>query len=248
MMPVEVSTVPIIFNRYPAVLTIVRDITERKFLARRLIETIIQTEEIERTRIAKDLHDEIGPLLSALKIYMTSFVENDNIEKKNIIAGHIGVIIRDMIDSIKDISNDMSPHILVNFGLMAAIQNILDLFSQNISIHFQSNIDQKRFPEIVESVIYRVIKELINNTIKHASADDIHITINYSGHMLECHYHDNGIGFDQTVLNHEQSKGMGLSNIKSRIQSLGGHFDIVTSPGNGFEISLYLKTSSNNEN
>jgi len=246
IVPIEISSVPIIFNRQQAILTIVRDITERKFMARRLIETIIQTEEIERTRIAKDLHDEIGPLMSALKIYVTSFVENENMERKNNIASHIGVIIRDMIESIKNISNDMSPHILVNFGLIAAIQNISDLFTRNIAIHLQSNIGKTRFPEIVESVIYRVIKELINNTIKHAKAQDIFIDLNYNLLSLECHYRDNGIGFDLNNYFNAPATGMGLNNIKSRIQSLGGHLEILTSPGHGFEILLSLNTGTAN--
>jgi PAS domain S-box-containing protein len=243
IVPVEISSVPIIFNRQQAILTIVRDITERKFMSRRLIETIIQTEEVERTRIAKDLHDEIGPLMSALKIYVTSFIENENIDRKNNIAGHIGVIIRDMIESIKNISNDMSPHILVNFGLIAAIQNITDLFTRNIAIHLQSNIGKTRFPEIVESVVYRIIKELINNTIKHAQASDIDINLNYSAMSLDCHYKDNGIGFDLNNYFNTPASGMGLSNIKSRIQSLGGRLDMITSPGKGFELFLSLKTA-----
>jgi len=238
IIPVEINSVPIVFNRQASFLTIVRDITERKFHARRLIETMIQTEEAERTRIAKDLHDEIGPLLSALKIYMTSFIESENNEKKNNIAGRIGVIIRDMIDSVKNISNDMSPHVLVNFGLTAAIQNISDIFSRNINIHLQSYIQDTRFPEIVESVIYRVIKELINNTIKHAHANDIYITINFDGNILVCRYRDNGIGF--TAKANPKDQGMGLLNIKSRVQSLGGHLDIITNPKKGFELTLYL--------
>jgi PAS domain S-box-containing protein len=242
--PVEISSVPIIFNRQPAVLTIVRDITERKFLARRLIETIIQTEEAERTRIAKDLHDEIGPLLSALKIYMTSFVENKDIEKKNSIATNIGVIIREMIESVKNISNDMSPHVLVNFGLMAAIQNISELFSRNIAIRLESNIEQTRFPEIVESVVYRVIKELINNTIKHAQASEIHISVNYDSRVLECRYKDNGTGFDPYDNPNAKSQGMGLNNIKSRIQSLGGRLEIMTRKGKGFELAFNIITGA----
>ncbi len=246
IIPVEISSVPIVFNRKQAVLTIVRDITERKFLSRRLIEAIIQTEEVERTRIAKDLHDEIGPLMSALKIYITSFMENENIDRKNNIASHISIIIRDMIESIKNISNDMSPHILVNFGLMAAIQNISDLFTRNIAIHLQSNIGKTRFPEIVESVVYRVIKELINNTIKHSQAHDIYISLNYSTLSLDCRYKDNGIGFDLNKYFNAPARGMGLNNIKSRIQSLGGRMDMITSPGNGFELLLSLKTAAVN--
>jgi PAS domain S-box-containing protein len=240
----EINNKPIVFNHKNAIISAMRNITERKSLSRKLFETIIRTEEEERSRIAKDLHDEIGPLLSALKIYTTSFVENDNIEKKNNLAGQIGVIIRDMIESVKNISNDMSPHVLVNFGLIAAIQNISDIFSRNISIHLQSNIEKIRFSEIVESVIYRVVKELINNTIKHAHASDVHIILNYYDQKLECRYKDNGIGFDLNQYLNNQTLGMGLNNIRSRIQSLDGHLDMITSPGKGFELTLYLKSNA----
>jgi len=246
IIPMEINNVPIIFNRKNAILTVMRDITERKTIARKLFETIIKTEEEERTRIAKNLHDEIGPLLSALKIYMTSFTQNPNFEKKNEIAAQINIIIRDMIESVKNISNDMSPHILVNFGLFAAIKNITDLFSRNVAIHLQSDIDHIRFPDIVESVIYRVVKELINNSVKHARAKDIFIRLYYSGRTLGCSYRDNGVGFEWYEQNMRDIKGMGLTNIRSRIQSLGGHLEIVTSPGHGFEINLFLETPTAN--
>jgi PAS domain S-box-containing protein len=243
VIPVEISSVPIVFNRNHAVLTIVRDINERKFLARRLIETIIQTEETERSRIARDLHDEIGPLLSALKIYTTAFIENKIPEKRDHLADNIGSIIRDLIDSVKDISNDMSPHILDNFGITAAIQNISDLFSRDLAISVKSEIGKLRFPEIAESVIFRVVKELVNNTIKHARAKEVLIRLDYDGKMLHCDYRDDGIGFDLETFQNSSAKGMGLGNIKTRIQSLGGMYDIQTHPGKGFQISVYLKTT-----
>jgi PAS domain S-box-containing protein len=242
IVPMEINNVPIIFNQKNAILTVMRDITERKTIARKLFETIIKTEEEERTRIAKNLHDEIGPVLSALKIYLTSFVDNPNVDKKIEMAGQISMIIRDMIESVRNISNDMSPHILVNFGLIAAIRSISDLFSRNIAIHLHTNFDQTRFPDIVESVIYRVIKELINNTVKHAHASDIFIRVDYNGHILECNYKDNGIGFNMNEYNTQTSKGMGITNIRSRIHSLGGRLHMVTSPGNGFEISFFMET------
>jgi PAS domain S-box-containing protein len=248
IVPFEINNVPIMFNHKNAILTVMRDITERKSIARKLFETIIQTEEQERSRIARDLHDEIGPLMSALKIYTTSFMESHSEEKKNKLAEQMGLIMRDVIESIKEISNDMSPHILVNFGLHAAIQNIISLFSKNLQIHQQSNIDNLRFPSTVESVVYRIIKELINNTVKHAKAGNIYIRLNFSNPVLICQYRDDGIGFDMQNQIHLQAKGMGISNIISRIQSLGGDYAVSTSPGNGFEISLEIQASSLNSN
>ncbi len=244
LMPFEISNVPIMFNNINAILTVMRNIAERKSIARRLFETIIQTEEEERSRIARDLHDEIGPLISALKIYITSFSESKSVEKKNKLASQMGTIIHDVIEAIKEISNDMSPHVLVYFGLHAAVQSIVNLFSKNMKIHLQSGIGNLRFSGTVESVVYRIIKELINNTVKHANASDIYIELAYLHSALVCHYRDNGIGFEiKGQLPNEQERGMGISNIISRVKSLGGELAINTSPGNGFEIRLVIQTS-----
>jgi PAS domain S-box-containing protein len=243
VIPYEINNVPIMFNRQKAILTVMRDITDRKSIARRLFETIIETEEVERLRIARDLHDEIGPLMSALKIFTTSYTESSNPERKNKLAGQISVIIRDMIDSIKEISNDMSPHVLVNFGLQAALQNIINLFSRNLAIHNQSNLEQLRFSNTVESVVYRIIKELIHNTVKHARANNIYIQLEYAEPLLLCHYRDDGIGFEFQQISQLQSKGMGISNMVSRIKSLGGDLEINTSPGKGFSLDLKIRTT-----
>jgi PAS domain S-box-containing protein len=243
IIPCEVNNVPLVFNNKNAILTVMRDITERKSIARKLFETIIQTEEQERSRIARDLHDEIGPLISALKIYTTSFIETNNLEKKDKLAGQMGIIIRDVIESVKNISNDMSPHVLVNFGLLAAFQNVINLFSRNLSIQLSSNITGMRFTATVESVVYRIFKELVNNTVKHAKASNIFINIDYSDSALVCHYRDDGIGFDWPLPLNSQVKGMGINNIMTRIQSLGGDFEIQAEPEHGFEINFVFQTT-----
>ncbi len=248
VMSFEINSIPIVFNKKNAILTIMRDIAERKNHARKLFETIIQTEEDERTRIARDLHDEIGPLMSALKIYTNSFLECKNAEKKDKLAAQMGIIIREVIESIKTISNDMSPHVLVNFGLLAAIQNFIELFSKNIRIKLTSNIGDQRFPTTVESLIYRIIKELINNTIKHARASEIFINIEYSNAALVCRYSDNGIGFDWKQQLKLPAKGMGISNIITRIRTLGGELEVHSEHRHGFEINFVLRTAPKDVN
>jgi PAS domain S-box-containing protein len=243
----EISSMQIVFNQKNAILSIMHDINERKTHARKVFETIIQTEEEERTRIARDLHDEIGPLISALKIFTTSFIESSSPEKKDKLATHMSSIVRDVLESIKIISNDMSPHVLVNFGLMAAINNFIDIFSKNIDIHLHSNLDNTRFPSTAESLIYRVIKELINNTVKHAKATEIQIDLEYSNGSLKCHYKDNGIGFNWKEQVESPAKGMGINNIIARIRSLGGDFEVHSEePNKGFEISFILQTPTKN--
>ncbi len=241
--PFEINSVPIVFNQKGAILSIIRDLTERKLSARKLFETIIQTEEQERSRIARDLHDEIGPLISALKIYTSSFIESPDIERRNEIADQIGKIARDLIDSVKTISNDMSPHVLENFGLYSAIKGIINLFSDDIRISFSNNISEMRFPITVESVIYRVFKELINNTVRHAHAKNIYINMDYIDSVLLCNYRDDGIGFDISQNVRTPIKGMGINNIITRIKSLGGEYEIHSEPGSGFEINFAIITN-----
>jgi signal transduction histidine kinase len=155
-------------------------------------------------------------------------------------------IVRDVLESIKIISNDMSPHVLVNFGLMAAINNFIDIFSKNIAIHLQSNLNNTRFPSTIESLIYRIIKELINNTVKHAKATEIQISLEYNNCNLKCHYKDNGIGFNWKEQVESPAKGMGINNIVTRIRSLGGDFEVHSELNRGFEISFILQTPTKN--
>jgi PAS domain S-box-containing protein len=243
----EVSSVPIVFNQKNAILSIMRDIGERKNHARKLFETVVQTEEDERNRIARDLHDEIGPLISALKIFINSFIEASEQAKKDKLAAQMGIIVREVIDSIKIISNDMSPHVLVNFGILAATQNFINLFSRNISVKLTSNIDNIRFPKTVESLIYRIIKELINNTVKHAFASGVKLDLTYNNKILTCIYSDDGIGFNWKKQLESPARGMGLHNIITRINSLGGNFDVDESSRKGFHIRFELQTITRND-
>jgi signal transduction histidine kinase len=223
-----------------------RDIAERKQHARKLFETIIQTEEEERSRFARDIHDDIGPLISALKIFTTSFLETSDTERKDKLAQQIGSIIREVIDSVKTISNDLSPHVLLNFGLHAAICNFIELFSKNVDITLSSNLGTMRFQATEESLIYRIIKELINNTVKHARATNIKIDIDYYEPALICHYRDNGMGFDWEHQISSMPKGLGINNIIARIRSLGGEYEVVSKPEHGFEINIVLQMKPQN--
>jgi signal transduction histidine kinase len=241
--PFEVSSVPIVFNQQNVILHVMRNIAERRNHARKLFETIIQTEEDERARMARDLHDEIGPLISALKIYSTTFLESKNAEKKEKLATQMGSIVKDLLESIKVISNDMSSHVLTNFGLPAALENFINHFTKNITINLNTNLERYRFPSPVESLVYRIIKELLNNTIKHASATQVDIDISWTGNGIHCNYRDNGIGFDWNKQLQSPSQGMGINNIITRIKSLDGDFTINSAPNNGFEINFLLKTA-----
>ena len=200
----------------------------RRESEKRVLQAIIQTEEHERKRFAKDLHDGLGPLLSTVKMSVSTLSELEVDENRKLIIQNADMVINEAIKSIKDIANNLSPHMLNNFGLASAIKNFTNKINSSgaISLIFENNIQDKRYQEDIEVIIYRVSCELINNTIKHANAHNIEIHLKQQGGMLLFSYSDDGKGFDVNQVIHGHSKGMGYSNIMSRVRSIKGTIDI----------------------
>lgn len=201
----------------------------RLLMEKKILSAIVRTEENERKRFAKDLHDGLGPLLSNLKMSVSTLERIENRKEMDEILENMKEVSIEAINGIKQISNNLSPHILENFGIIHALEN----FSKTIEINCKtrikiiSNFDDLRFPYNIEIVLYRVINELINNTIKHSKATEIQILLNKIGEKLEIEYSDNGIGFDSNKIAHDHS-GMGISNIKSRIKTINGRIDLFS--------------------
>lgn len=208
---------------------------EKSILEKRLLQAIIQAEESERKRFAKDLHDELGPILSTVKMSLSTVLRREYDEVSRNILLNTDTAIDEAIRSIRVISDNLSPHILENFGLSKAIRNFIHKINltDTIQIDFTTNISEQRFDNDVEVVIYRVLCELLTNTIKHARAGTVEITIIVIGNQLHCTYQDDGIGFDFTDTARIHESGMGISNILSRITSLDGQFNYVTEKGKG---------------
>jgi signal transduction histidine kinase len=209
---------------------------EKRDIEKNMLNAIIQTEETERKRFAKDLHDGLGPILSTVKMSVSSLSRSEKDETTRKILRNTDMVIDEAIKSIREISNNLSPHILNNFGLNKAMRNFINKInlSGTIKITFVSNIEEERFESNLEVVLYRVICELINNTLKHAGATSIRITLEKQGEMIFCHYRDNGVGFDMKNFSFANpSSGMGYSNMVSRINSLKGTFDLFAENGKG---------------
>ena len=139
------------------------------------------------------------------------------------------------IATIKDISNNLSPHILTNFGLASAIGAFTTKINQTkaIVIDFNSNMEKIRLENDKEVVIYRAVCELINNSILHSGASKIEIELNKHEKFVTLQFYDNGRGFDTSSLRHDDSKGMGLSNIETRVKTVEGVFILESTPGKG---------------
>jgi len=202
---------------------------------KRVINVIINTEENERKRLAKDLHDGLGPLMSTVKMSLSALSERIKDPPGTVILNNTNHLVNEAINTLKDISNNLSPHVLLNFGLTSAIGAFTTKINQTkaIEIDFKSNMENQRLENDKEVVLYRAACELINNSIRHSGASKIEIDLNKHEKFVTLQFNDNGRGFDTSTLSKEETKGMGLSNIETRVRSIEGVFILESTPGKG---------------
>ncbi|MBP8782447.1 MAG: sensor histidine kinase [Paludibacteraceae bacterium] len=212
----------------------------RKENESRVFAAIIKTEERERQTFAKELHDGLGPILSSVKMALSAINQSIAGNTNTQIIHKTNLAIDEAIITIKEISNKLSPHILTNFGLDKALRNFIDtvVINKNITVSFRSDIENKRFDFTVETVLYRVVCELLANTLHHAQAQNISIFIQNTPQELTLIYTDDGIGFTPE---NTKNSGMGLSNIQSRIASIHGVISIESSEGKGVQVFITVK-------
>jgi signal transduction histidine kinase len=205
----------------------------RKDTERRVLSAIIHTEERERRYFAKELHDGLAPILSSIKLSLSALKKTEGVKREEILS-NTDRLINEAIRSIRETSDKLSPHLLKNFGIVKAVEAYLETIRQAVSIpiSFNTNLDSMRLPETIETAIFRIIGELLNNTLRHAGAKHIGIDLFLEGNTLRLDYFDNGLGFDpQQPL--PDRDGRGLSNIRSRAKSAGGRLQITSRQGEG---------------
>ena len=219
-----------------------RLIYERSIFSKRLLSAVLRTEERSRSQFAKELHDGMGPLLSSAKMSLSAISTEGMSADQQEILRNTRFVIDEAIRSVREISNNMSPQVLVDFGLARAVQNFISRIQSlhTIEIEFKTNLGKERFDSDIEVVLYRVVCELINNSLKHSGCTKIEVSIVQNGGDLELKYNDNGCGFNPHAL---ISGGMGMSNITSRIESLNGELHITSKEGEGMQVEVRVGTS-----
>ncbi len=211
---------------------------------KRILSAILSTEEKERWRFSKELHDGLGPLLSSTKMSLTALKKDELSQYNNDIVNNTLYVLEEAIRSLREVSNNLSPHTLTDFGLARATQNFINRSTKgsDIEIKFSTNLKKERFDTEVEVILYRVICELINNSLKHAQCSNITLKLFYENSIIFINYKDDGKGFNPQAV---MDVGMGLSNINSRISSLKGQCEIVSSPDNGMYTNITVDISNN---
>jgi two-component system NarL family sensor kinase len=200
-----------------------------------------EAQEGERSRFAKDLHDGLGGMLSGVKLSLSNMKGNAMLSGQ-----YVDVFERalDMLDNsiheLRRVAHNLMPESLVKFGLAASLKDFCDFINSSkvINVIFQQIGTYHRLEMSAEIVLYRVVNELVNNALRHASATELIIQLNYDDHLLTLTVEDNGKGFDPSTL--DRTTGSGWPNIKSRIAYLKGSLDVQTSTGNGTSVNITI--------
>lgn len=209
----------------------------RQLMDRRILTAVLRTEEKTRANFSKELHDGLGPLLSSAKISLSALSRSDMTAEQRDIFNNTLYVVDEALRSLREISNNLSPHALTDFGLARGIQIFVDKAAalHKVKISFATNLRGERYDPDIEVIMYRVVCELITNSLKHSGCSEIRLSLSVAGDTLEMQYSDNGRGFDPQAM---MDCGMGLSNINSRVSSLNGTFDIRSSKGRGMCASV----------
>ena len=214
---------------------------QRQLLNKRILTAVLRTEEKARSRFSKELHDGLGPLLSSARMSLSVLSREERSADQREIIDNTTYVIDEAIRSLREISNNLSPHVLNDFGLARGVQNFIDKSAamHDAKIRFTTNLRTERYDTDIEVILYRVICELINNSLKHAACTSINLSLSQNGSELALDYTDDGRGFNPQAM---MDCGMGLSNISSRINSLGGTFDISSAKGKGMRAAIRVNT------
>lgn len=206
-----------------------------------LLKAVIESQEAERKRIGQDLHDDVGTTISGLRLLIEMFKPGSGDEKSyHDFTQSTKTIIDKIVKDVRNISHNLSPTTLRYYGLVAAINEHCTIINQSgrLDINFNNTADDvlAKLHINTSTAIYRVMEELLNNTIKHSGASKANIDINANGELIIIEYTDNGKGLSADV--EIEKKGMGMQNIESRLMNINATYKIEPYHGKGFRIKI----------
>lgn len=209
-----------------------------------IIQNTITAQEKERKRIAQDLHDEVGAMLSVVKLNVGRIEKKSEESVAKELAAETKTYLDEVILQVRRISRALLPPSLDKLGLYFALEELANWVNKadQLKIVCWKSGDQFRFDNKKELAVFRIVQELLNNAIKHSSATIIYINARFSlNNTLMISITDNGKGFN---LEEKKNTGLGLKNLDSRTQIIGARFKMKSTPGKGTTAIIYLDTKT----
>src|SRR6185503_19238452 len=209
------------------------------------LQSMINGQETERTRIAKDLHDGLGGIFSTVKMHYSTLTKDTPGIKDNPLYKKTLDLINNASDELRKVAHNMMPEVLMKVGLAEALQDFCNNISSGklLKITLQTFGMEKRLSSSTEIMLYRIIQELVNNIIKHAYATEAIIQINREGNRLSLTIEDNGRGFDTREA--EEKRSMGMATVRSRVDYLNGRLTIDSRKDIGTTVMIDLLLNEN---
>lgn len=203
-----------------------------------IFEATLQAEEDQRSQIGRDLHDGVGQMLAYMTLYMNMIKAkgkygNDELEE-------LQRTTKQTLEQVRTLSRNLAPPAIQDLGLRDAVIEMINSYKILKTPVFELSIYDQQKDDMIsiskKNVVYRVLQELLNNTLKYADAGQVVINIYMKKKQLYLEFTDNGKGFDQTKI----QKGVGIGSMRSRVNYHKGNIELTTSPGNGFKAILNI--------
>ncbi|MEN6308719.1 MAG: PAS domain S-box protein [Anaerohalosphaeraceae bacterium] len=255
---IESSMLPFVYDDNLAVLVIIRDISEDKAIKKQLLEQqeqlrhlvsqLIRAEELQRRRIASELHDHIGQDLILAKMKIDRMSAGQSICPTSLQS--ISDQLETIVEQVQSLTFDMASPTLFSGGLMEALNDWLDeevRAKHPLSVYFECSREMTGLPDEIQTFLYRAVKELVVNVIKHAEAHHINIVMEEEAGSISVSVSDDGIGMEAVDrdLNKSKGGGYGLLNMRERIDYMGGSFAVHTAPKQGTAVSFTIPIELN---
>lgn len=212
-----------------------------------LLTGTLMAQEQERRRIAKDLHDEVGSNLNVLHLNLHRLKKTMGDRPESLgVFDEIGGLVADTIETTRRISHDLLPPTLESFGLQPAFKELAETYNRSGTVSIETDFSgQRRLPDSTTEInLFRIVQELISNSIRHGKAPNIRIGLDVQPGRVTLKYRDDGVGFNPGLV---EKTGLGLKNLESRISMINGQWNIQSEPGKGVQVEIIVLLTDNEE-
>jgi len=203
-------------------------------VARDAVRRVVAAQELERRRLARELHDETGQALTSILLGLRALEEAPDDDERRQAAGDLRELVVSTLQDVRRLAVELRPKALDDFGLVPALERLVDSFSEQsgIEVQLESRLPERLSPE-VETALYRIVQEALTNVLKHASARHVSILLVRRERSVSAVIEDDGQGF---VPSEAREDGLGLVGMRERLELVDGRFDVESQPGAGTTI------------
>jgi len=205
-------------------------------VSREALRQVVEAQELERTRLARELHDETGQALTSILLGLKEVEQAVEGEQGRAAVASLRELVVSTLQDVRRLAVELRPSALDDFGLVTAIERLADTYRQQagVDVDLEASIGEERLPPEVETALYRIVQEALTNVSKHAGASRISIVVRRKGNSAAVVVEDDGRGFDA----HARSDGLGLPGMRERVALLGGRLIVESSSGSGTTLAV----------